>query len=66
MHFEYLLQSEVPSGCFVQTPGMNFIGACKELGITPENAVLQFYLKDHGCSCSSYFGQWSDTEGASS
>lgn len=31
--------------------GTNFVGACKELGIMPQNAKLQSYLKEQGYTC---------------
>lgn len=61
-----------PAKLFYLDRGINFIGACKELGITPENAELQSYLKDQGCtwnfnqndrSCSAHFG-WHVGQGA--
>ncbi len=39
-----------PAKLFRSDRGTNFVGACKELGITPENAELQSYLKDQGCT----------------
>lgn len=35
-----------PVKLFRSDRGTNFVGACKELGITTENAELQSYLKD--------------------
>ncbi|KAL4009520.1 hypothetical protein ACER0C_003372 [Sarotherodon galilaeus] len=39
-----------PAKLFRSDRGTNFVGACKELGITPEDATLQSYLKDQGCT----------------
>lgn len=38
-----------PAKLFRSDRGTNFVGACRELNITPENAELQSYLKDQGC-----------------
>lgn len=35
---------------FRSDQGTNFVGACKELGITPQNAELKSYLKDQSCT----------------
>lgn len=37
-----------PAKLFRSDRGTNFVGACRELNITPENAELQSYLKDQG------------------
>lgn len=39
-----------PAKLFHSDRGTNFVGACKELGITPENAQLKFYLEDQSCT----------------
>lgn len=39
-----------PVKLFRSDQGTNFVGACKELGITPENAALQSFLRDQGCT----------------
>ena len=39
-----------PAKLFRSDRGTNFVGACKELGITAENAELKSYLKDQGCT----------------
>nr|XP_054598158.1 uncharacterized protein LOC129163741 [Nothobranchius furzeri] len=39
-----------PAKLFRSDRGTNFVGACKELGITSDDAALQSYLKDQGCT----------------
>lgn len=39
-----------PAKLFRSDRGTNFVGACKELGITPEDATLHSYLRDQGCT----------------
>lgn len=38
-----------PAKLFCSDHGTNFLGACKKINITHENAELQSYLKDQGC-----------------
>lgn len=39
-----------PAKLFRSDRGTNFVGACRELGITPQEAELQSYLKEQGCT----------------
>lgn len=39
-----------PAKLFRSDRGTNFVGVCKELGITPEDATLHSYLRDQGCT----------------
>ncbi|XP_077055258.1 uncharacterized protein LOC143706807 [Siphateles boraxobius] len=39
-----------PAKLFRSDRGTNFVGACRELGITPIEAELQSYLKEQGCT----------------
>ncbi|XP_023816059.1 uncharacterized protein LOC111948246 [Oryzias latipes] len=39
-----------PAKLFRSDRGTNFVGACKELGITPQDTELQSYLNEQGCT----------------